>query len=118
MVLIALTLVLPNVILAADAALPASKERDVGDFVLYRADGQYAYQIAVVVDDALGIAEMAGVTGGARDHGLGDDAAPALAAVADHTNGQLLVFETASREQVDAVDVGPGPHGVWAVPAG
>jgi len=27
-------------------------ERDVGDFVLYRADEQYAYQLAVVVDDA------------------------------------------------------------------
>ena len=26
--------------------------RDVGDFVLYRADGRFAYQIAVVVDDA------------------------------------------------------------------
>jgi len=29
-----------------------SVERDVGDFILYRADGQIAYQLAVVVDDA------------------------------------------------------------------
>lgn len=27
-------------------------ERDIGDFVLYRADGVFAYQLAVVVDDA------------------------------------------------------------------
>jgi glutamyl-Q tRNA(Asp) synthetase len=29
-----------------------SLARDIGDFVLYRADGQFAYQLAVVVDDA------------------------------------------------------------------
>ena len=28
-------------------------EREVGDFILLRADGQYAYQLAVVIDDAL-----------------------------------------------------------------
>lgn len=28
-------------------------EREVGDFILLRADGQYAYQLAVVLDDAL-----------------------------------------------------------------
>jgi glutamyl-Q tRNA(Asp) synthetase len=27
-------------------------ERDIGDFVLYRADGMFAYQLAVVVDDS------------------------------------------------------------------
>jgi len=27
-------------------------EKDIGDFVLYRADGVYAYQLAVVIDDA------------------------------------------------------------------
>ena len=34
-------------------------ERDVGDFVLYRADGLYAYQLAVVVDDgAQGVTDI------------------------------------------------------------
>jgi len=33
--------------------------RDVGDFILLRADGQYAYQLAVVVDDAVqGVTEV------------------------------------------------------------
>ena len=34
-------------------ALRQNLEREVGDFILLRADGQYAYQLAVVFDDAL-----------------------------------------------------------------
>jgi glutamyl-Q tRNA(Asp) synthetase len=34
-------------------ALRQNLEREVGDFILLRADGQYAYQLAVVLDDAL-----------------------------------------------------------------
>ena len=39
----------------------------------------------------------------------------ALAAVADHINGQLLVYRTDTREHIGSVDA--GPHGVWAAPA-
>jgi glutamyl-Q tRNA(Asp) synthetase len=34
-------------------ALRQNLEREVGDFILLRADGQYAYQLVVVLDDAL-----------------------------------------------------------------
>jgi len=37
---------------AVQGALAHDLERDFGDFVLYRADDVYAYQLAVVVDDA------------------------------------------------------------------
>lgn len=33
-------------------AVAQKLEKDIGDFVLYRADGTFAYQLAVVVDDA------------------------------------------------------------------
>jgi glutamyl-Q tRNA(Asp) synthetase len=36
----------------AQGAQAQDLERDIGDFVLWRADGQFAYQLAVVVDDA------------------------------------------------------------------
>src|SRR6185295_2108640 len=37
---------------AVQGAQAQNLEHDVGDFVLWRADGQFAYQLAVVVDDA------------------------------------------------------------------
>jgi DNA-binding beta-propeller fold protein YncE len=40
-----------------------------------------------------------------------------LAAVADHDNGTLAVYDVRRRALVRTVRVGAGPHGVWAVPA-
>jgi hypothetical protein len=40
-----------------------------------------------------------------------------LAAVADHDNGTLVVYDVRRRTHVRTVRVGSGPHGVWAVPS-
>jgi DNA-binding beta-propeller fold protein YncE len=37
-----------------------------------------------------------------------------LAVVADHDNGTLVVYNVAMRRKVTEIQVGPGPHGVWA----
>jgi DNA-binding beta-propeller fold protein YncE len=39
-----------------------------------------------------------------------------LAVVADHDNGTLVVYRVATRRKVGEIEVGPGPHGVWAAP--
>lgn len=36
--------------------------------------------------------------------------------VADHVRGTLVVFDALTHRRVDIIDVGDGPHGVWAVP--
>ena len=38
--------------------------------------------------------------------------------VADHVRGTLVVFDADTHHRVRIVDVGDGPHGVWAVQAG
>ena len=44
---------------AVQGSITQNIERDIGDFVLYRADHIYAYQLAVVIDDAeQGITEI------------------------------------------------------------
>lgn len=39
-----------------------------------------------------------------------------MALVVDHDNGTLVVYDVATRRQVAEIEVGPGPHGVWAAP--
>lgn len=38
------------------------------------------------------------------------------AVVADHDRGTLVVYKVDKRERAFGIPVGPGPHGVWAVP--
>lgn len=39
------------------------------------------------------------------------------AVVADHERGTLIVYDARTHRRVRVIRVGPGPHGVWAVPA-
>jgi YVTN family beta-propeller protein len=65
--------------------------------------------------DTLDVLETIALPGAPHHVAITPDGA--YAAIADHTNGEVLVYDTRSRKQVKAINVGSSPHGVWAVPS-
>jgi DNA-binding beta-propeller fold protein YncE len=60
-------------------------------------------------------AEVEVSTGGAPHH-VAVTADGRWIVVADNTNGRLILYRAADGGRAGSIAVGPGPHGVWAVP--
>ena len=76
----------------------------------------HAAERAFIVDqDDLKLREALAISGAPHHVAITPDAG--LAAVVDHHAGSVVIFDVASRKRIGAVEVGEGPHGVWAVPS-
>jgi YVTN family beta-propeller protein len=72
------------------------------------------HQVFVVGTNNLNVRASLPVTG--APHHVAITPNGRLALVADHDNGTLVVYNVATRRKVTDIQVGPGPHGVWAAP--